>query len=655
MAEARACQRAKGVREGAPLAAAAPQPPRLRLPLQTPRSQEAPASLNTPRSGAGASLSPKDETNRLKTGGPVASPRPRPRPRLGSGIGSGSAKDAAEALRLARGKIARRFYQDAPETRIVLIQRAWREHRQRGVCRMRRATQVLKRNCAAVLLQRAYRRSRSQHVVALGQIEHLCRLWRAVVAVQRFVRGYLVRRSAHLTALRSAARRVQRWWRQVLSLRVVAMSSALVSRLRSRRPNPKPKNAPEIATRFQPRGRPHMREAAAHGGARRRSDQLVKPAEVQPPSLGRWKSPASHKMPCGRSITPNSPSARPTTGTFGSEERLMSPCKVSVPRHCGPPPQVRPNCEARAKHVDAGAPFAPVTRASTPRASSGCRERTSSRRLSSLSTMASLDSQTRGRSTSCDRVGRKDNLPSSSSPSRDRSQSRPRSLSRSWAHVCTSDSDGDFGYLVDVALSEGLLRLPRDPPAGNLAATGESSSISADILLWKATSLLQDPRVTNRHMYCVERPQQAVIYRAVRVASNSPTEQLLWHGTDWQSVWNILRGGFNRSYSGRHGSRLGVGTYFSADAEYALRFSDRSGPRALLLARVTVGRFTRGMPGLVEAPPLPEESAADGDACRSPAAGIGRYDSTVDCVENPRVFCVFRDFQALPVGLVICA
>jgi len=142
----------------------------------------------------------------------------------------------------------------------------------------------------------------------------------------------------------------------------------------------------------------------------------------------------------------------------------------------------------------------------------------------------------------------------------------------------------------------------------------------------------------------------ASVYEAVHATYRAPEERLLWHGTSWRSLLNILRHGFNRAYSGRHGSKFGVGTYFAMDPEYALRFSGRVPPRVLILACVLVGRYTKGSAGIVEPPLIGEE-----DACRTKSLGSGgrRYDSTVDDSQNPRVFCVFRDFQALPVGLAV--
>jgi hypothetical protein len=131
-------------------------------------------------------------------------------------------------------------------------------------------------------------------------------------------------------------------------------------------------------------------------------------------------------------------------------------------------------------------------------------------------------------------------------------------------------------------------------------------------------------------------------YEAVR-ESLGP-EHMLWHGTSWDSVANIARHGFNRAYAygaeARHGSRLGRGCYFAEEPSYALRFCGRGEERkAIFLAGVLPGRVTRGAKGLIE-PPIVDSSGA-------------RYDSTVDDEKRPRVFCVFRDFQAMPLYLAM--
>lgn len=126
--------------------------------------------------------------------------------------------------------------------------------------------------------------------------------------------------------------------------------------------------------------------------------------------------------------------------------------------------------------------------------------------------------------------------------------------------------------------------------------------------------------------------------------SGPPEERDLWHGTSWAILAKILRHGFNRSFAGRHGTLLGVATYFSTDLSYSQRFCDRrgggkDGTKAVLLSRVLVGRYCKGSPSDVEPPIL--------DMCSGE-----RYDSTVDNVDHPSIFAVFRDFQAVPLYLV---
>jgi poly [ADP-ribose] polymerase 10/14/15 len=125
---------------------------------------------------------------------------------------------------------------------------------------------------------------------------------------------------------------------------------------------------------------------------------------------------------------------------------------------------------------------------------------------------------------------------------------------------------------------------------------------------------------------------------------NAPLELKLWHGTSWAILSKILQHGFNRSFAGRHGTLLGMATYFSAKLSYSARFCDKhgggsNGTKVALLSRVLVGKYCKGSPTDVEPPML---DAATGE----------RYDSTVDNADNPSIFAVFRDFQALPLFLL---
>lgn len=188
----------------------------------------------------------------------------------------------------------------------------------------------------------------------------------------------------------------------------------------------------------------------------------------------------------------------------------------------------------------------------------------------------------------------------------------------------TFDADRLFKELMGRDLLSCTPRAPPWPqePSGR-------SDIDA-VRIWLQNSL---PTIKVQTVLRVECTLASAAYEGVRKTLGP--ERLLWHGTSWDSVANIVRHGFNRAYGGRHGQKLGKGSYFAEDAAYAMRFCGRNlATRAIFLAGVLPGRCCRGEENLVEPP-------AD--------ASGARFDSTVDDAERPRVFCVFRDFQALPL------
>jgi len=196
---------------------------------------------------------------------------------------------------------------------------------------------------------------------------------------------------------------------------------------------------------------------------------------------------------------------------------------------------------------------------------------------------------------------------------------------------CTVDVDAMLASLLSGNLLSTSPLLDTASPASPLFAS-DLQEVSA--MLSAALPSVEILRVTR--VQCTGTAVTA--YEAVR--DSLGPERLLWHGTSWDSVANIARHGFNRAYAygsaQRHGSRLGRGCYFAEDPKFALRFCERSeGRKALFLAGVLPGCFTRGAIGLIE-PPLADTHGA-------------RFDSTVDNEESPKVFCVFRDFQAVPL------
>lgn len=152
--------------------------------------------------------------------------------------------------------------------------------------------------------------------------------------------------------------------------------------------------------------------------------------------------------------------------------------------------------------------------------------------------------------------------------------------------------------------------------------------------------LAQVPEANVLGTYRVENPTLRAVYSAVREAMGNDCELDLWHGTAAECVPNIVRNGFNRAYSGRHGTKLGHGSYFSASAAYSIRFCDKKCLRRIVFfSKVLVGTWTKGSPDLVEPPHRDKDC-------------VSRYDSTVDNPDHPINFCIFRDYQALPTHLI---
>jgi len=204
------------------------------------------------------------------------------------------------------------------------------------------------------------------------------------------------------------------------------------------------------------------------------------------------------------------------------------------------------------------------------------------------------------------------------------------------------------------------------------AASSPPSTSQADVALQSSAALSERGHISSASVEDEERLRQQLlerlpwaevlgVYQVNRVAHHSmydalratlqeqrggevPVERDLWHGTAWATVPKILRQGFNRSFAGRHGTLLGVATYFSQDPAYSNRFCDKrgggkDGSKVLFLSRVLVGNYCKGSPTDVEPPMLDDESGE-------------RYDSTVDAEEKPGIFAVFKDFQAVPLYLL---
>ena len=90
--------------------------------------------------------------------------------------------------------------------------------------------------------------------------------------------------------------------------------------------------------------------------------------------------------------------------------------------------------------------------------------------------------------------------------------------------------------------------------------------------------------------------------------------------------------------------RFGKGVYFANQAWFSARKNyavpDENGLQCIYIARVLVGKFTKGKEGLIVPPPIDENNKTVA------------YDSVVDNVEKPLLFVIFYDYQSYPEYLV---
>ncbi|XP_062864237.1 protein mono-ADP-ribosyltransferase PARP14-like [Trichomycterus rosablanca] len=127
-----------------------------------------------------------------------------------------------------------------------------------------------------------------------------------------------------------------------------------------------------------------------------------------------------------------------------------------------------------------------------------------------------------------------------------------------------------------------------------------------------------------------------------RKNNHQKNEKLLFHGTGSDNIDKINDRGFNRSFAGTHGAMFGNGVYFAVDPAYSAQGyakQDRLGHKRMYLARVLVGHYTTGKPGLL-APPAKSSLKSD------------LYDSVTNNHSNPTMFVIFHDVHAYPEYLI---
>ena len=90
--------------------------------------------------------------------------------------------------------------------------------------------------------------------------------------------------------------------------------------------------------------------------------------------------------------------------------------------------------------------------------------------------------------------------------------------------------------------------------------------------------------------------------------------------------------------------KFGKGAYFAKKSSYSARAiyatPDDKKVQHVYIARVLVGKFTKGKENLPE-PPLIDNNNQN-----------VRYNSVVDDVANPQIFVIFFDYQSYPEYLI---
>ncbi|KAI0221549.1 Protein mono-ADP-ribosyltransferase PARP14 [Lamellibrachia satsuma] len=119
-------------------------------------------------------------------------------------------------------------------------------------------------------------------------------------------------------------------------------------------------------------------------------------------------------------------------------------------------------------------------------------------------------------------------------------------------------------------------------------------------------------------------------------------ERSLWHGTSADAIWNINKGGFNRSYCGKNSTAYGEGVYFAVNSSYSAQgyaSPDASGHMRMYRSLVLTGDYTTGDSYMRVLPNNPNNRGFP-------------FDSAVDDPGSPNMFVVFLDNMAYPEYLV---
>jgi hypothetical protein len=102
-------------------------------------------------------------------------------------------------------------------------------------------------------------------------------------------------------------------------------------------------------------------------------------------------------------------------------------------------------------------------------------------------------------------------------------------------------------------------------------------------------------RIENRFLYTQYASYKELLMNKYTIGSQ--IEYNLFHGTSDDSVKNISKNGFDRSYAGKNATAYGKGVYFARFASYSHNYTDITKGKPvghMFLCRVLVGSWTLG-------------------------------------------------------------
>lgn len=145
-------------------------------------------------------------------------------------------------------------------------------------------------------------------------------------------------------------------------------------------------------------------------------------------------------------------------------------------------------------------------------------------------------------------------------------------------------------------------------------------------------------RIQNLSLWEAYQWQKAQMQK--RDGDKTVDERQLFHGTNSAFVDAICQQNFDWRICGLHGTTFGKGSYFARDAAYSHHYCKLDqNSFTMFLARVLVGKFTRGSPNLVRPPAREDQSSLF-------------YDSCVNSMSDPSIFVVFEKYQVYPEYII---